>query len=106
VQDHVDTFARALASVPFAVAVLVITTGLVRAVAAGRGAPARIAASVGLGLEFLLAAGLLRLSAVDDLEALGAVAAIVVLRKVITAGLRFGVQALEPARRAPPPSST
>jgi len=96
VQDEVDALARALASIPVAGAVLVLTAGLLRAVAAGRGAPAQITASVGLGLEFLLAAGLLRLSAVDDLEALGAVASIIVLRKVITAGLRFGARALEP----------
>jgi len=106
VQDAVDTFARALATIPLAVAIGVITLGLVRAVAAGRRAPARIAASVGLALEFLLAAGLLRLSAIDDLQALGAVAAIVALRKLITAGLRFGVRALEPAAQARPASSS
>ena len=46
--------------------------------------------AVGMLLDFLLAAGLLRLVLVDTWPALGTVAAVVVLRKVVVAGLRLG----------------
>lgn len=85
--------------VPFAFAVAVITVGLLRAGLAGRAGPAELAASVSLGLEFLLAAGLLRLSAIDDLAGLGVVAAIVVLRRIIGAGIRFALRALDAGGR-------
>lgn len=85
--------------VPFAFAVVVITVGLLRAGLAGRGGPAELAAGLSLGLEFLLAAGLLRLSAIDDFAGLGIVAAIVVLRRIIGAGIRFALRALDGAGR-------
>jgi hypothetical protein len=82
------------AGVPFALGIAVIAIGLARVPLAGAGAPAQLAASVGLGLEFLLAAGLLRLSALDDVRALAAVAAIVLLPRVLTTGLGVAVRAL------------
>ncbi len=92
--QELDRFLKVSAGVPFTIAVMVILIGLVRAAAAGKAAPAELAASLGLGLEFFLAAGLLRLSAIDDFGALAVVAAIVVLRKLISTGIRFAVQAL------------
>ena len=79
--------------VPFAMAVLIIIVGFVRVVPSGRMAPDQLAASVALALEFFLAAGLLRL-ATNDLRSLGVVAAIVLLRRVISAGVRFAVRAV------------
>jgi uncharacterized membrane protein len=80
--------------VPFAVAVLVIAVGLVRVATSGRLAPAEFAAALALGLEFFLAAGLLRLAAVDTFAALGVVALVIVVRRVIGAGVRASVRAL------------
>lgn len=88
-----DLFALA-AGVPFALGIVVVAIGLARLPLAGAAAPAQLAASLGLGLEFLLAAGLLRLSALDDFGALAAVAAIVLLRKVLSTGLGLAVRAL------------
>jgi uncharacterized membrane protein len=82
------------AGIPFALGIVVIAIGLARVPLAGAAAPAELAASLGLGLEFVLAAGLLRLSALDDFGALAAVAAIVLLRRVLTTGLGVAVRAL------------
>jgi uncharacterized membrane protein len=90
----VDGLLEAAAAVPFAIAVTVAAVGLLRAPAAGRAAPAELAAALALALEFLLAAGLLRLSGRDDYEALAVVASIVLLRKLISTGIRFALQAL------------
>ena len=86
------------AAVPFAMAVAVMTVALVRAGPAGRAGVGGLAAGLALGLEFLLAAGLLRLSGLGDFEALAAVAAVVLVRRLVGIGLRLGVRALRPAR--------
>lgn len=85
----------AAASVPTAIALLVILVGLGRAVIAPGHAAGSLAQSFGLALEFLLAAGLLRLAALQDLRSLGLAAFIVLLRRVISAGVRFSVRAVE-----------
>jgi uncharacterized membrane protein len=95
---QVDALLKAAAAGPFAIAVVVIAVGLVRAASSGRAGPAELAASLALGLEFLLAAGLLRLTAIDDFGALGLVAAIVLLRKLIGTGIRFALRALGESR--------
>lgn len=79
--------------VPFAIAVLVIVVGFARVLPSGRMAPDELAASVALGLEFFLAAGLLRLAS-NEISGLGVVAAIVVLRRVIAAGVGFAAKAV------------
>ena len=61
---------------------------------AGQKVAGELAAGVALALEFRLAASLLRLSALDDFAALGGVAAIVLLRKLIATGIRFAVRAV------------
>lgn len=83
-----------VSAVAFAIAVLVITVGLARVVPSGPRGPGELAASLALGLEFFLAAGLLRLAAIDSFEALGAVAAIVLVRKVISRGIGLSLRAI------------
>lgn len=83
-----------VAAVPFAIAVLVIVVGVVRVLSSGRAGPSELAAAVALGLEFLLAAGLVRLAAIDDFAALGMVALVIVVRKVVGVGIRSAVRAL------------
>jgi uncharacterized membrane protein len=92
--SSVDDAITTAAAVPFAMAVAVIAIALLRLPAARHAAPAELAAGVSLGLEFFLAYGLLRLSALDDFAALGVVAAVVLLRKVINAGIGFALRAL------------
>lgn len=96
--ERLDELANALAAIPLTIAVLVIAIGLVRVPGAGRAGPAELAASLALGLEFLLAAGLLRLSFIDTFAGLASVAAIVVLRKIISTGVRFALRALGVSR--------
>lgn len=91
--------ADAVAQAAFAFAVVVVAVGVVRSVGPVRGPrPAELAASLSVGLEFFLAAGLLRLSALNDFTSIGVVAGIVVLRRIIGAGIRFGLRALGAAR--------
>ena len=88
---------------PFGMAAVVFCVGVGRLPAARGRAPQELAAALALGLELLLAAGLLRLSAADDLVTLAGVAAIVLLRKVLGTGIRQAVRAIDsprgPARR-------
>lgn len=86
------------AAVPFAMAAVVVAVTLARLPAAGRDAPRELVAGVRLALEFLLAAGLLRLAAIEDAAALAVVAAVVLLRRLLTTGLGFGLRALRTGR--------
>lgn len=89
----------AAAAVPFAMAIVVFAVGMLRVPGARRAGPAELAAALGLGLEFLLAAGLLRLASLDDFAALAAVAAIVAVRRLLTRGLSYSLTALGVAQR-------
>lgn len=93
----VEELVAAVAVVPFTMAVVVIAVAVLRVPAAG---PAELVAGIALGLELLLAAGLLRLAALQDLRELVAVAAIIALRRLIGIGLRSGLRALGVAGRA------
>ena len=84
----------AAATVPVVMALLVIAGGVARAPLSGHAAPAQLAASITLGLEVLLAAGLLRLSTIQDFVGLGAVAGIVAVRKLVGTGIGFALRAL------------
>ena len=86
---------RAAATVPTAMGVLVIVIGVLRALARPGRAAGTLAGAFGVGLELFLAAGLLRLAALQNLESLGLAAFIVALRRLISAGVRFGVRASE-----------
>ena len=85
---------RPAAAVIFAMAILVFTVGLLRVAPSGRAGALEFSAGLGLALEFLLAAGLIRLAAIDSFRALGLVAAILIVRKFASAGLRLGVRAV------------
>lgn len=95
---------EAIATVPAGLGVLVIAVAVLRAPLAGRGASRELAAGLGLGLDFFLAAGLLRLSALDDLRSVAVVAAVIALRRVTTVGVGFAVRALNPSGSAAPRS--
>ncbi|MGY1696926.1 MULTISPECIES: DUF1622 domain-containing protein [unclassified Geodermatophilus] len=60
----------------------------------------RPALALGVFLDLLLAAGLLRLAAEPTWTSLGTAAAVVLLRRVVGAGLRAGGRSLSP----PPPA--
>ncbi len=79
---------------------------VVTALALGAGAVAlaatrRPALALGVFLDMLLAAGLLRLAAEPTWASLGTAAAIVLLRRLAGAGLRAGGRALSPPPVAP-----
>lgn len=76
-------------------AVAVLAVGLLAAARAPRAAGPVFAAHTAFALDLLLAAGLIRLSSADGLRALGAVASIVVVRQIISRGIRFGARAAE-----------
>ena len=88
---------RTAALVPTAIALAVVVLGVVRALAAPSRAAGTFARALALALEFFLAAGLLRLAALQDLSSLGLAAFIVGLRRLISYGLRFGVRAADGA---------
>ncbi len=90
--------AAALAVIPLLMGLVVIAVGVLRVPAAERAGVAELAASLSLGLEFLLAGGLLRLSSLDTFGALAVVAAVVLLRKLIGRGIGYGLRALGVAR--------
>ncbi len=86
--------------VPVALALLVTVVGLVRALLAPRRAADVLSGAFRLTLEFLLAAGLMRLAARPGFVALGITASIVVVRQVIGLGLRYAREGLDPAPAA------
>lgn len=82
-----------LAIVPVLMGVTVIAVGVLRS-PTGRVGIAGLVASLWLGLEFFLAAGLLRLSSVEDFTGLGIVAAVILLRRLVGVGIRSGLRAI------------
>lgn len=96
-----------------AVAVLVVAVGVPRTLRAGRAAPATLGETLRLALEFLLAAGLLRLALRPGLALLGVTLGIIVIRQVIARGVAYAARtsrertsgSLAPWRRAPASTS-
>jgi hypothetical protein len=86
---------HAMAAIPFAIGSAIIVIGAFLALFSGRHAGLAFANHLTLGLEFLLAAGLLRLASADQLEMLGLVAAVILTRRIIVLGLRYGVRVLD-----------
>lgn len=86
------------AAVITAFAAVVLLAGALAAVRSSGGAGRTFAAHTALALELLLAAGVLRLAAVETLESLATVAAIVAVRQVIGLGIRSGAAASETSR--------
>jgi uncharacterized membrane protein len=85
------------AEVAVAMAALVALSAVVRAVSRPAHAASVLAAGLGLSLEFLLAAGLLRLANRPSFTGLGIAASIIAVRRVIGLGLGFARRALDPA---------
>jgi hypothetical protein len=85
---------HALAAVPFAIGATIILIGAFFAFFYGRRAAFFFADHLTLGLEFLLAAGLLRLASANQLEMLAIAGAIIVTRRLVIIGLRYSVRAL------------
>jgi uncharacterized membrane protein len=83
----------ALATLPFAVAGFLIVFGVLRSLLAGARAGAALLPYLTLGLEFFLAAGLIRLAGAQDFATLGVVAAIIAARRLISFGIRYGARA-------------
>lgn len=77
-----------LAALTTAAGVLVLLSGVIRAVLRPAAAAATLAAAFLLALEFLLAAGLLRLSHTATFTGLATTAAIVLTRTLVSRGLR------------------
>ena len=82
-----------LATAAVAFASLVIFAGAISALRAGRHTGTLLATYLGIGLEFLLAAGLIRLASVDTFAMLGLTAAIIVVRRTIVLGLGYAARA-------------
>jgi uncharacterized membrane protein len=83
-----------LASViPFAIGALIIVVGVLGAPRYGLHTARAFSTFLGLGLEFLLAAGLIRLAQQNTFEMLGVAAAIIVARRIVLIGLGYGARA-------------
>jgi uncharacterized membrane protein len=83
----------AVATAIVAFAALVIFTGSMTSLRAGRHTGRLLATYLGIGLEFFLAAGLIRLASVDTFQMLGLAAAIIVVRRTIVLGLGYASRA-------------
>jgi uncharacterized membrane protein len=83
----------AVATTIIAFAALVIFAGSLTSLRAGRHAGRLLATYLGIGLEFFLAAGLIRLASVDTFQMLGLTAAIIVVRRTIVLGLGYAARA-------------
>ncbi len=75
-----------------AFAALVIIAGAVAALRAGRHTGVLLATYLGIGLEFMLAAGLIRLASADTYATLGLAAAVIAVRRAIALGLRYAAR--------------
>jgi uncharacterized membrane protein len=81
------------AVLPFAIGATIIVIGVLSAPRRGLHIAIAFSTFLGLGLEFLLAAGLIRLAQQNTFEALGVAAAIIATRRIVLIGLRYGARA-------------
>ena len=84
----------AIATAIVAFAAIVIFAGSLSSLRAGRHAGRLLATYMGIGLEFFLAAGLIKLASADSFEMLGLIATIITLRRVIALGLGYAATRL------------
>lgn len=82
-----------LATATVGFACLVIFAGAITALRAGRHTGTLLATYLGIGLEFLLAAGLIRLASVETFAMLALTGAIIAVRRTIVFGLRQAARA-------------
>ena len=76
-----------------AFAALVIFAGALASLRAGRHTGRLLATYLGIGLEFLLAAGLIRLASVDTFAMLALAGAVIAVRRTIVFGLHQAARA-------------
>jgi uncharacterized membrane protein len=76
-----------------AFASMIIFTGSLLSLRSGRHTGRQFATYIGIGLEFFLAAGLIRLASVDTFAMLGIVAAIIAVRRTVVLGLGYAARA-------------
>jgi hypothetical protein len=93
VEAFSDDFAAVVSTAVVAFASLVIFVSCFTSFRAGRHTGTLFATQLGIGLEFLLAAGLIRLTAVDTFAMLGITAAIIAVRRAIVMGLGYAARA-------------
>jgi hypothetical protein len=93
VESALDELTAAAATAVVAFACLVIVAACLTSWRAGRHAGTLFATQLGIGLEFLLAAGLIRLAGIDTFAMIGITAAIIVVRRAIVLGLGYAARA-------------
>jgi uncharacterized membrane protein len=79
--------------IPFAIGAVIIVVGVLSAPRRGLHTAMAFSTFLGLGLEFLLAAGLIRLASQNTFEMLGIAAAIIAARRIVIIGLGYGARA-------------
>jgi hypothetical protein len=92
-EAFLDEASAAIAAAVIAFASLIIFAACFTSFRAGRHTGTLFATQLGIGLEFLLAAGLIRLAAVDTFAMLGITAAIIAVRRAIVLGLGYAARA-------------
>jgi uncharacterized membrane protein len=79
--------------IPFAIGAVIIVVGVLSAPRRGLHTATAFSTFLGLGLEFLLAAGLIRLASQNTFQMLGVAAAIIAARRIVIIGLGYGARA-------------
>ena len=79
--------------IPYAIGALIIVFGILAAPRHRLHTARAFSTFLGLGLDFLLAAGLIRLAQQNTFVMLGIAAAIIVVRRVVLLGLGYGARA-------------
>jgi Protein of unknown function (DUF1622) len=88
-----DELTAILATAIVGFACLVIVVATLTSFRAGRHTGKLFATQIGIGLEFLLAAGLIRLASIDTFAMIGITAAIIAVRRAIVLGLGYAARA-------------
>jgi uncharacterized membrane protein len=81
--------------IPYAIGVLIIVLGVLAAPRHRLHTARAFSTFLGLGLDFLLAAGLIRLAQQNTFVMLGIAASIIVVRRIVLIGLSYGARAEE-----------
>jgi uncharacterized membrane protein len=81
--------------IPYAIGALIIVLGILAAPRRRLHTARAFSTFLGLGLDFLLAAGLIRLAQQNTFVMLGIAAAIIVVRRIVLVGLGYGARVEE-----------
>jgi uncharacterized membrane protein len=81
--------------IPYAIGALIIVLGILAAPRHRLHTARAFSTFLGLGLDFLLAAGLIRLAQQNTFVMLGIAAAIIVVRRIVLVGLGYGARVEE-----------